>query len=212
VGLLASASQCTMREQISENPSSAAAASARRSAPVARSERKEDRSAERMEFGVNRVDAARLAGVDIQNVQRATDLKPNQLTLLQNAVNKGTIPLRLSLRVYGRNPTPGVLKLSMLAYEVRIDDLPVATGTTGANTVLEPRSIVTLPLDITANVLPALRGTSAAAYAAGLADMSGARPRVTVRVLPTFVNQAGRMYQPEEFVAVPVVTPNSRRN
>jgi hypothetical protein len=207
--LLLATTQCGMRETISERPGGTRTTEASRPAVSPRVERKETRASERIGFGMNLVDDARLADVDIRAIRQAADLSADQQAKLQAAQQSSVVPLRLSLRVYARNPTNAAYKVSMVAYEVRIDDQAVASGTTGTSMVLDPHSIVTLPIVVAANVAPALTGTTAAAFASGLTDLSGTPPRLTLRVLPTFISPEGHLSQPAEFVVVPIVGPKS---
>ena len=202
--LLVATSECSVSEQVKESPTDKAS---RRDGPAGSAEERENRAYQQVQYRLNFMDEARLAGQDILFVRAPTDLSTPQQAKLQTALQAGTLPLRLRMRVYARNPSKENIQLKQLDYQLLLDGRELATGTTGANTPVESSAIVTLPVAVDLNV-PADRtqGSTPAAFAAGLADFTGSGRRLTMRIRPAYVNAAGRVSQPSDFQPIDLVT------
>ena len=189
--LLLTTASCSVSEQVKERPSSRSSATSGLT-----EEQRENTAYEQVQFRLNFVDEARLGGQDIMFARTATDLTPAQQTQLQTAAKSGNLPLRLRMRFYARNPGPDSVRLQRLDYQLMLDNRELATGSTGANLLLQGSAIETLPLLVETNAQPRLAGTTPAAFAAGLADFTSSARRLSVRIRPTFVSAAGRTFQP----------------
>lgn len=202
--LLVSGSACSVSEQVKESPS-------KRSSGInggtGQTELAENQAYEQMQFRLNFMDEARLAGQDILFVRQADDLTSAQQVKLQTALKTGMLPLRLRLRIFARNPSPLTFQLKKLDYQLLLDGRELAAGITGVGTELEASAIVTLPVAVDLNVPQnRISGSTPAAFAVNLADFTGTTRRLTVRIRPTFVSATGRVYQPAEFQPILLVT------
>lgn len=202
--LLAATTQCSVSEQVKESPTDK---TSRRNSPATSVEERENRAYQQVQYRLNFMDEARLAGQDILFVRAPTDFTAPQQAKLQTALQAGTLPLRLRMRVYARNPSKENIQLKQLDYQLLLDGRELTTGTTGASTEMESSAIVTLPVAVDLNV-PAdrLQGSTPAAFAAGLADFTGSGRRLTLRIRPTYVHAAGRSSQPSDFQPIDLVT------
>ena len=191
---------CSVSEQVKDSPSG-------KSAP---NEARENQAYGQILYRLNFMDEARLGGQDILFVRQAEDLTSLQQAKLQKALQAGTLPLKLRMRLYARNSSKDDVQLKQLDYQVLLDGKELAAGITGANTTLESSAIITLPVAVDLNV-PAERtaGSTPAAFASGLADFTGSGRRLTMRIRPTYVSASGRVSQPGDFIPVELVTSKS---
>ena len=202
--ILSTTTQCSVSEQVKESPSTKSSGI---SGNVSPNELKENQAYEQIQFRLNFMDEARLAGQDILFVRQATDLTTPQQAKLQTALQAGNLPLHLRMRIFARNPSPINVQLKQLAYQLLLDGHELTSGITGANTDLEGSVIVTLPVAVDLNVAKTLtNGGTPAAFATNLADFTGKDRRLTLRIQPTFVSATGRVVQPTDFQAIDLVT------
>ena len=195
--LLIVTNACSVSEQVKESPSGKAASS----------EARENQAYELVQYRLNFMDEARLGGQDILFMRQSTDLTSAQQAKLQTALQAGTLPLRLLMRLYARNASKENIKLQKLDYQLLLDGRELTAGSTGANIELELRAIETLPVAVDLNV-PADRvaGSTPAAFAVNLADFTGTTRRLTMRIRPTYVGAGGRISQPTNFQSIELVT------
>jgi hypothetical protein len=195
--LLLATTQCSVSEQVNEEPSSKKVSVGPR----------ENAAFSRIQYRLNFLDEARLGGQDILFVHQPTDFTSPQQARLQTALKTGSLPLHLKLRVYARNPNPETLQLKQLDYKLMLDERELSAGTTGLNTPLEASAIETLPITVDLNLTPSqLSGSTPAVFAAGLADFTEPGRRLTMHIRPTYLSADGRQTQPSDFTPVELVT------
>ncbi|MDB5236877.1 MAG: hypothetical protein JWR44_3870 [Hymenobacter sp.] len=198
--LLIATTQCSVSEQVKDSPSNLPGT-------ASTSEARENRAFSQMQYRLNFVDEARLGGQDILFVRNAADLTSPQQAKLQTALAAGSLPLKLRMRVYARNPSTENVQLQQLDYKLMLDGKELTAGSTGASTEVESSAIVTLPVAVDLNV-PQERtaGSTPAAFAANLADFTGKNRRLTMLVRPSYVSASGRVAQPSDFQPIELVT------
>ncbi len=197
-GLLLAAASCSVSEQVKDTPTGKAVAT----------EVQESEAYNRMQYRLNFMDAAKLAGQDILFVRQASDIPAAQQDRLNNALQGGKLPLHLLMRVYARNASSFAdVQLKQLDYKLMLDGKEMATGSTGANTALESNAIATLPVMVDLNVTPALLGTrTPAEFASGLADFTAANRRLTMQIRPVYTSTTGRPVPSFNFEPIQLVT------
>lgn len=199
--------QCSVSEQVKDAPSTGTANTGK---PVEQSPKeveRENKSYGQMLYRLNFVDEARLGGQDILFVRQASDLTSPQQAKLQTALQSGALPLRLRMRVYARNSSKENIQLKQLEYQLLLDGKEWLSGRTGAAVDVEPSSIVTLPVNVDMNLTPAmLKGSTPAAFAAGLTDFTGTNRRLTMVIRPSYESTTGRVTQPEDYQPIELIT------
>ena len=204
--LLAFTTQCSVSEQVKDAPSTRSTGIAR-PAESPKVIARENKAYEQVQYRLNFVDEARLGGEDILFARQATDLTSPQQAKLQTALQSGTLPLRLRMRLYARNPTPDNMQLQQMDYMLMLDGKEWLSGRTGDATALEAGTIITLPVAVDLNVTPSLlKGSTPAAFAAGLTDFGGTNRRLKMLIRPIYESAAGRTYRADDFVPVELVT------
>jgi len=199
--VLLTTASCSVSEQVKESANGGTGKASNQN------EQRENQAYGQMQFRLNFMDEARLGGQDILFVRNAADLTSPQQAKLQAALQAGTLPLKLRMRSFARNPSKETLQLKQLDYQVLLDGKELAGGVTGTGTELEPSAIVTLPVAVDLNV-PRERtaGSTPAAFAVGLADFTGRGRRLTLRVRPTYASASGRVSPAADFQDLELVT------
>lgn len=193
--LLLACTQCSVSEQVKESPSG----------KNMTAEALETQAYGQVQYRLNSVDEASLGGQNIVAVRQATDLPAPQQAQLQTALQSGSLPLHLKLRVFARNPSPANLQLRQLDYQLLLDGQELAAGTAARDMTLEASSIQTIPLAVDV-ALPADKlGAGAPAFAAGLTDLARPDRRLTLRMRPQYVSASGRAVPPTAFEPVEMV-------
>ena len=201
--LLVGTTQCSVSERVKEKPSEKASISASSSEDEAR----EDQAYGLMQYRLNFMDEARLGGQDILFVRQASDLTSPQQAKLQAALQSGSLPLRLRMRVYARNASKETIRLQQFDYQLVLDGRELLAGRTADSTEVEPSSIITVPIAVDFNVTPSLlHGSTPAAFAAGLTDFTGSARRLTMRVRPVYISTTGRITQSDDYQDISLVT------
>lgn len=144
------------------------------------------------EFRLATVDQLKLAGVNIQQVHKLSDL--NMLDagkITAAALSGGSLPLTFTLNVEAKNPNSSMAGLNRLDWILLIDDIEMVSGT-NQNRVQIPANggTATLPLAISVDLKQALKGKSGDAIANFGLNLAGAgnRPtRITLKAKPTIV-------------------------
>jgi hypothetical protein len=204
--LLATAS-CSVSEQVKDAPSTGTANTGRPPAQSPKEIERENKSYEQVLYRLNFVDEARLGGQDILFVRQASDLTSPQQAKLQAALQSGALPLKMRMRVYARNSSKENIQLKQLDYQLLLDGKEWLSGRTGAAVDIEPSSIVTLPVNVDMNLTPAmLKGSTPAAFAAGLADFTGTNRRLTMVIRPSYESTTGRVTKNDDYQPIELIT------
>jgi len=202
--LLVATSQCSVSEQVKDAPST------RNNGPVAQSPKeieRENLSYTQVQYRLNFVDEAKLGGQDILFVRQAADLTAAQQAKLQTDLKGGKLPLRLRMRVYARNASKMNVQLQQLDYQLLLDGKEFVAGRTGNATDIEASSIVTIPVAVDLNVSPVmLQGRTPADFAAGLADFTGNKRRLTMVIRPVYESAIGRVTKADDYQPLELVT------
>ncbi|WP_375417348.1 hypothetical protein [uncultured Hymenobacter sp.] len=204
--LLAAAAGCSVSEQRQEG-GKFPVTSAVPAAPSQRQQLKAVRTFAKTTFQLAAVEEVRLAGVDIPAAAN-NSLPPSAPASELKAAASGTgaVPLHLRLRLEARNPNRDKVLLNQLEYLVLVDGREVATGSTDNMLEIEPRSTLSIPLTLDANVREALAaGLAPETLASALGTWNRPSARLRVHVRPTFQNATGRAFRTTDFEPIEVL-------
>ncbi|WP_375435945.1 hypothetical protein [uncultured Hymenobacter sp.] len=152
------------------------------------------------------VEQATVAGIDVLQIRKVSDLSTLNQARLAAAYASGNLPLRMRLNLEIRNPNDEMAALNGLDYIALIDGKQVATGRTTERIEVSPNGGVALaPITLESNLRDALgeqSGESLANFAFGLADRSQEPMRLTLRLKPTFITSGGRSISPTGYINV----------
>jgi len=144
------------------------------------------------EFKLKTVDQLRLAGVNIQQVKKLTDLNMmDAAKITAAAVSGGSLPLNFTLNVEARNPNTATEKNKKPDWILYIDDIQMVSGV-NEQRVQIPGNGGTgiIPLSIGIDLKQALKGKSGDAIANFGLNLAGAgnKPsRITLKAKPTIM-------------------------
>lgn len=158
-----------------------------------------------VQFRIDRVSDARLAGVDLGEVESYRDLDGMTVTRLGSALSRGEMPLSFTLHVVGTNPkSNGVnARLTKMDWTLLLQDRETISGTVDREVVLEPGTPTDVPIDLELDLInffdENLRGlVDLATAVAG----EGPPQKVQLKVQPTIQTRLGPMAYPTPITVV----------
>lgn len=143
------------------------------------------------EFRLKNVDQLRLAGVNIQQVNKLSDLSFMDAAKITAAATGGNLPLNFTLNVETKNPNTSIAGLNRLDWILLIDDIEMVSGVNEQNIQIPANGGTSIiPLTIGINLKEALKGKSADAIANFGLNLAGAgnKPsRITLKARPSIM-------------------------
>jgi len=144
------------------------------------------------QFKLSSVDQLRLAGVNIQQIHKLSDLTMMDAAKITTAAAiGGTLPLNFTLNVEAKNPNSTTAGLTKLDWILLIDDIEMVSGVNNQHVQIPANGgTAILPLTIGIDLKQALKGKSADAIANFGLNLAGAgnRPtRITLKAKPTIM-------------------------
>lgn len=144
------------------------------------------------EFRLSSVDQLRLAGVNIQQVKKLSDLNlMDAAKITTAAVSGSSLPLNFTLNVEVKNPNAGTAGLTKLDWILFIDDIQMVSGVNEQRVHIPGNGGTgTIPLSIGVNLKEVLKGKSGDAIANFGLNLAGAgnKPtRITLKAKPTIM-------------------------
>lgn len=144
------------------------------------------------EFRLSSVDQLRLAGVNIQQVHKLSDLNLLDAAKITTAAMSGSaLPLNFTLNVEVKNPNTATAGLSRLDWILLIDDIEMVSGTNEQRVQIPANGgTAMLPLTIGVDLKQVLKGKSGDAIANFGLNLAGAgnKPtRITLKAKPTIM-------------------------
>ncbi len=144
------------------------------------------------EFRLSYVDQLKLAGVNIQQVKKLSDLSLLEAAKITTAAVSGSsLPLNFTLKVEVKNPSAGTAGLTKLDWILFIDDIQMVSGVNEQRVQIPGNGGTgTIPLTIGVNLKEVLKGKSGDAIANFGLNLAGAgnKPtRITLKAKPTIM-------------------------
>ena len=144
------------------------------------------------EFRLSSVDQLKLAGVNIQQVKKLSDLSLlDAAKITTAAVSGSSLPLNFTLNVEVKNPNAGSAGLTKLDWILFIDDIQMVSGVNEQRVQIPGNGGTgTIPLTIGVNLKEVLKGKSGDAIANFGLNLAGAgnKPtRITLKAKPTIM-------------------------
>ncbi|MFB6246965.1 MAG: hypothetical protein ABEL97_00165 [Salinibacter sp.] len=158
-----------------------------------------------VQFRIDRATDARLAGINLGEVQSYQDLSGADVARLGAALSNGELPLSFTLHVSARNPSTNSVsaRLTQMDWTLLLNDQKTIDGTFDREVVLPPGTPKDVPVDIKLDLIDFfdenLRGLVDLASAVG---GEGPPANVSLRVQPTVQTPIGRMKYPTPITVV----------
>jgi hypothetical protein len=157
-------------------------------------------------FRVVSVDDARLAGVDVRDVRRPSDLSVADAARIVATTAAGTLPLDLAFTIEAANRRDIDVRMRQFDWKLRFDDVEVSEGASETDIRIPVGGVTTFPLSMTSDLRDLVRDRSRDAIvdvASGIVDPERRPPRISLLIRPTF-ELFGRPVRTPGYVTVPL--------
>jgi len=166
-----------------------------------------------VQFHLNGVSGARMAGIPLDDVRSPSDLKASDLARLSLAIASGTVPLEVTVHVEGRNPETNTVTARLVAMDwtCLLDDRDLVSGRLDEPYSFAPGRARDVPIAVRCDLLHVVGRHRADLIDAAL-SLSGrntSRHRVSVRLTPTVDTALGRIRYPAPII-LELATPETR--
>jgi hypothetical protein len=153
-----------------------------------------------VEFHLNGVSGARLAGVTLDNIRSYSDLRPADLARLGLAIAAHQVPLELTLQIEGRNPETNTVtaKLVAMDWTCLVDDHELVSGQLREPYTFEPGKARDIPLLVNLDLMQTFgdRRRDLIDVALSLAGRNAGAHQATLRLTPSVDTALGRIRYP----------------
>jgi hypothetical protein len=156
-----------------------------------------------VDFYIDRVTGANLAGVSVDDVNRVEDLGTADYLAIAEAVRRGSLPLRFNLHVGADNAAPYEydLRLEKLEWTLLLEDRDTVSGIYDGDAVIGAAGTTDIPVPVDVDLLRFFdEGASdLVRLALRLTGIGGGDPaNVKLRARPTFRTPLGSYRFPNE--------------
>ena len=174
---------------------------------------KEMMSLRRVEFQLNGVSGARMAGIPLENVRSYSDLKPADLARLGAAVAMRDVPLEMTVHVEGRNPETNTVTAKLIAMDwaCLLDDRDLVSGRLRGPYSFPPGEARDVPLLVRFNLADAGLGRSRDLIdvALAIAGRRASSHSVALQLTPSVDTPLGTIHYPVP-ITLELASPASR--
>ena len=156
-------------------------------------------------FALDNVTNARLAGVDIQRFRSYEDLTATDIMRIGAAVADRRLPLRFQLHLAARNPEENQVQARMvrMAWTLLIEDRETISGIVDENIVLPPGEVRDIPVAIEVDLVDFFDRSARDLVDLALAVAGEGEPRnIKLRATPTIDTPIGQIEYPEPITIV----------
>ena len=141
------------------------------------------------DFRLESVQHLNLAGVNVQNVKKVSDLNMLDAANLAAAISSQKFPLDLTLNIEAKNPNTAAAGMSQIDWILLIDDIEMTRGILDQQiTIPENNGTAIIPMNMHIDLQQALSGKSAEAvinFGMNLAGAGNKPTRFTLQMKPT---------------------------
>ena len=159
-----------------------------------------------VDFAIDSVSDARLAGVEIERLRRYEDLSATDILRLSTAVATQELPLRFRLNVAASNPEENQVQARLLRMDwtLLLEDRETIGGTIDENYVLPPGQTTVIPLTIELNLIDFFDRNleDLVNLALSAAGQGGEATNVKLNARPTIDTPLGAMEYPRQITIV----------
>lgn len=159
----------------------------------------------KVDFQIDRVSEARLAGVNVQRVRSFEDLSTRDVLRLGASLSEDTLPLSFTLHVEATNPASNDVdaRLARMDWTLLLEDQETLSGTFDREVVLSPGEPTGIPIGLELDLVrffdDNLQGLVDLALAVG---GDGPPQNVKLRVQPTINTRLGPIRYPSPITVV----------
>lgn len=143
------------------------------------------------DFRLKTVENTNLAGVNIQRIQKLSDLNFIDAARISAGMTAKELPLTFTLNVEARNPNATPASMQRIDWILLIDNIEMATGTNTQQIMIPAnQGTVNIPLQISSDLKKSLSGKSGTAilnFGFNLAGSGNTPSRITLKAKPTIL-------------------------
>ena len=159
-----------------------------------------------VDFAIDRVSGARLAGVSLDRVRTYQDLSAIDVARIGTALARGTVPMEFELHLSALNPADNSVAARLIAMEwtLLLEDRETVAGRIDREIVLEPGIASDIPLAIAVDLADFFEKNARdlAELALSVAGVGGAPKQVALRAQPTIQTSLGPIRYPQPITIV----------
>jgi hypothetical protein len=160
----------------------------------------------RVDFAIDRVSDARLAGVAIDRILAYQDLSAIDVARIGLALAGGDVPFDFELHLSALNPADNSVaaRLIQMDWTLLLDDRETVSGSTTREFVLEPGVPGDIPITISLDLADFFETNARDMIdlALAVAGAGGEPTRITLRALPTIQTSIGPIRYPQPIIIV----------
>jgi hypothetical protein len=142
------------------------------------------------EFRIESARNIKLAGINIQGRDAASDLSVYEVAKIGSVIAGGTLPFTFDLNIEAKNPNPIMAAMNKLDWILLIDDIEMARGVLNQRVEVPAGSLANFPVFINLDLLKSLNGKTGNAlinFAMNLAGTSSKPTRIKLKAKPTIM-------------------------
>ena len=159
-----------------------------------------------VDFAIDGVSNARLAGVEVNRIRSYRDLTPTEMARLGSALARRELPFEFSLHVAARNPAENNVqaRLVRMDWTLLLEDRETISGVLDQAYVIPPGGITDIPVQIELDLVKFFdRNLQDLVELALSVSGSGGEPKnVKLRALPTVDTPIGAIEYPQPITIV----------
>lgn len=160
----------------------------------------------RVDFALDRVDSARIAGVELSRVSSVRDIPVLDMARLGTALARRDLPFEFTLFLSALNPPDNSVsaRLVQMDWTLLLDDRETISGRTNSEFQLNPGTVVDIPVSISLDLADFFDHNASDMLELALAVAgAGSQPkRVSLRATPTIQTALGPIRYPEPITII----------
>ena len=152
---------------------------------------REMRNLTKCQFRIGTVRNIELAGVNIQNVRRFSDLGIRDAARATTALISGNLPLSMLINVEVKNPNKNTAAMNRLEWIAMVDQFQLLNGIVSKRVEVNPNGgVATIPLTVSTNLNQILKSVSQKErldFGMGITDQNARPTRVALKLKPSIM-------------------------
>ena len=154
-----------------------------------------------VDFAIDDVDNAELAGIPLDQIQGPNDVRFSDLGRLGTALARGEMPMRFTLMLGANNPAENEMdaRLVRMDWTLLLENRETISGTFNKNVVLPAGQVTTVPIEMRLDLLDFFErgGQDLLELALSVAGVGGEPKNVSLRARPSINTPIGPIQYPQ---------------
>jgi hypothetical protein len=159
-----------------------------------------------VDFAIDRLATIRLAGVNLDNVRRPSDISPLDAARIGAAALRGQMPLTFDIHILGTNPPENntTARLIRFAWTLNLNGRETVSGSLDTAYIFQPGQTTDVRLPVSLDLARYFNqsGQDLIDLALGLAGVGTKETQVEIRAVPTIDTPLGGIRYPNAITIV----------